>query len=108
LFGKLIAENKIKTGPKCPTEVLVVFPTEERREETFNTAKRLRQRGFNVEMYHSPGKISRQLRYASRKGIPYVWFPPFEEGAGHEVKDMATGTQATADPNTWSPANDGG
>ena len=45
-----------------------------------------------------------QYRYASRKGIPYTWFPPFEEGGVHEVKDMASEKQVVADPATWSPA----
>jgi histidyl-tRNA synthetase len=55
-------------------------------------------------MYHTPGKIANQLRYASRKGIPYVWFPPFEEGGKHEVKNMTTEQQTEADPTTWTPS----
>ena len=102
IFAKLVAEKRLKTGPKCPTQVLVVFPRAEQREEAVRTAKMLRERGFNVEMYHTPGKIAQQLRYASRKGIPYAWFPPFENGGVHEVKDMATEMQVVADPMTWS------
>src|SRR6266700_3526369 len=65
---------------------------------------RLLERGLNVEMYHGPDKIAQQMRYASRKGIPYVWFPPFENGGAHEVKDMASEKQVVADPATWSTA----
>ena len=101
LFSKLLAEGRVKVGPKSPAHVLVVFPNAERRDEAIQTAKTLRERGFNVEMYHSPGKIGQQMRYASRKGIPYVWFPPFEEGSVHEVKNMSTEEQAAADPRTW-------
>jgi histidyl-tRNA synthetase len=43
------------------------------------------------------------MRYASRKGIPYVWFPPFEEGGVHEVKNMVSEKQVAADPTTWVP-----
>jgi len=103
IFAKLVAEKHLKTGPKCPTQVLVIFPRAEQREEAVCTAKMLRERGFNVEMYHIPGKIAQQLRYVSRKGIPYAWFPPFENGGVHEVKDMATEMQVVADPMTWSP-----
>ena len=106
LFGKLAAEGRLTTGPKCPTDLLMVFPSAERREETTRTANTLRQRGLNVEMYHAPGKIGRQLRYASRKGIPYVWLPPFEEGGVHEVKDMRSGDQVTVNPETWNPASE--
>jgi histidyl-tRNA synthetase len=103
IFAKLLAEKQLPVGPKCPTQVLVIFPRAERREEVAATAHLLRERGLNVEMYHTPGKLAQQMRYASRKGIPYVWFPPFEEGGVHEVKDMASEKQTTADPAIWSP-----
>ncbi len=103
IFAKLVAEKRLRVGPKCPTQVLVIFPRAERREETARTANLLRERGLNVEMYHSPGKIAQQMRYASRKGIPYVWFPPFDDGGRHEVKDLASEKQEIADPATWSP-----
>ena len=103
LFAAQLAEGRVKIGPKSPAQVLVVFPKAERRDEAIQTAKTLRERGFNVEMYHSPGKIAQQLRYASRKGIPYVWFPPFEGGGVHEVKNMSTEEQAVASPGTWEP-----
>jgi len=103
LFAALLAEGRVKVGPKSPAQVLVVFPNAERRDEAIQTAKTLRERGFNVEMYHSPGKIAQQMRYASRKGIPYVWFPPFEEGGVHEVKNMSTEEQIAASPDTWEP-----
>jgi len=103
LFAKLVAEKRLRVGPKCPTEVLVILPRAERREEAARTATLLRGRGLNVEMYHSPSKIAHQMRYASRKGIPYVWFPPFEDGGVHEVKDMVSEKQVVADPTTWNP-----
>src|SRR6266496_889386 len=103
IFAKLVAEKRLRVGPKCPTQVLVIFPRAERREETARTANLLRERGLNVEMYHSPGKIAQQMRYDSRKGIPYVWFPPFEDEGRHEVKDLASEKQEIADPAIWSP-----
>ncbi|WP_367131793.1 hypothetical protein [Saccharothrix sp. HUAS TT1] len=41
-------------------------------------------------------------RYASREGIPFVWFPSFRDGRSHEVEEPATGAQVIADPLTWS------
>ena len=68
----------------------MIFPRAEQREEAVRTAALLRERGLNVELYDAPTKLARRLlRYASRRGIPYVWFPPFEEGGVHEVKHMA-------------------
>jgi histidyl-tRNA synthetase len=102
LFTKLVAEQRIQPGPKSPTHVLVVFPLAQQRTEGAQTARILHERGFNVEMYPAPIKQAHQLRYASRKGIPYVWFLPSAE-RGHEVKNMFTGEQETADPATWQP-----
>ena len=102
IFGKMVSEGSLPVGRKTPTEILVVLPAEEKRAAVAATAKQLRQRGFKVEMFHGPVKIARQIAYASKKGIPYVWFPPFEDGQAHEVKDMASGEQNVADPTNWT------
>jgi histidyl-tRNA synthetase len=102
LFAALLAGGRVQVGPKSPAQMLVVFPTAGRWNETVQTAKLLRERGFNVEMYHIPGRQAQQLRYASRKGIPYVWFLPYGD-KGHEVKNMLTEEQVAADPYTWKP-----
>ncbi|RNL80638.1 histidine--tRNA ligase [Halostreptopolyspora alba] len=102
IFAKLVAEGRIEGGRSCPTEVMVAVPAAERREESLRTAATLRERGFNTEVFHQASRIGKQIQYASRKGIPFVWFPPFEDGGPHEVKDMATGEQGQADPTTWS------
>lgn len=103
IFAKLVAEGLLQTGPSCPSDVLVVVPSDERRPLAAATAAELRTRRLNTELYHQADKIAKQIRYASRKGIPFVWFPPFEDGKPHEVKDMATGQQDRADPRTWQP-----
>jgi histidyl-tRNA synthetase len=104
LFAKLHAEARLPVGAATPTQVLVALPSDERRTLALATAQQLRARDINVETYHAPQKLARQLSYAEKKGIPYVWFPPFEDGQPHEVKDMAAKTQGEADPATWSPA----
>lgn len=104
IFAKLVAEGRIEAGRVCPTDVMVVVPNAERRADALRTGELLRERGFNTEVFHSTAKVGKQIQYASKKGIPFVWFPPFEEGGEHEVKDMAKGEQGTADPAVWSPA----
>jgi histidyl-tRNA synthetase len=103
LFTKMLAEKKLPTARKSPADVLVVLPSEERRTAAGDAARALRARGLKVEMFHAPAKLKRQLAYAERKGIPFVWFPPFEDGLGHEVKNMETGAQSAADPAVWRP-----
>ncbi|GAA1375632.1 histidine--tRNA ligase [Streptomyces beijiangensis] len=101
IFAKLVAEGIVKPGPSSPSQVLVAVPDETRYALARATAAQLRSRGINTELYHQADKLSKQMRYASRKGIQYVWFPPFDEEGIHEVKDMATGDQAPADPAAW-------
>jgi len=104
IFAKLVTEGLVTTGPSCPTTVLVALPSDDRRADAVATAARLRERGINTELYHQPDRVGKQIRYASRKGIPYIWFPPFEDGRPHEIKDLASGAQAPADPAVWLPA----
>ena len=70
--------------------------------------KKLKTKGISqyrvkVEACHTPAKLAQQLRYASNKGIPYVWFPPFDEGGVHEIKEMASGSQTVTTPESWQP-----
>ncbi|MGX7825432.1 histidine--tRNA ligase [Actinokineospora sp. 24-640] len=101
IFAKLVAEGLLETKASTPSEVLVVVPSDERRADATAVAATLRARGLNTELYHQADKLAKQIRYASRKGIPFVWFPPFEDGKPHEVKDMGSGAQTPADPRTW-------
>lgn len=103
LFAKMLAAGRVTVGPKGPTQVLVILPSEARRAAAAQTAQQLRRRGLNVELFHADAKFDKQIRYATRKGIPCVWFPPLEDGQGHEVKDLATRQQTPADPATWMP-----
>ncbi|MEM6811925.1 MAG: histidine--tRNA ligase [Pseudomonadota bacterium] len=91
----------LNVGAKSPADVLVIFPNEDQRAIVGETARALRSRGFKVEQYHAPQKLKKQLSYAEKKGIPFIWFPPFEDGQDHEVKDMNTGKQVKADPQSW-------
>ncbi|MDQ3104637.1 MAG: histidine--tRNA ligase, partial [Actinomycetota bacterium] len=45
----------------------------------------------------------RQIRHADRRGIPYVWFPPTGATQTHQVKDIRSGDQVDADPDSWLP-----
>ena len=62
----------------------------------------LRSRGIACEVAPSAAKFGKQIRYADRRGIPFVWFPP-QEGGAHSVKDIRSGEQVDADPASWLP-----
>lgn len=108
LFSYLLDKGTLPVGPSSPADVLMVLPPAENeqaaktcRDLAAATARTLRARGLKVELYHRDAKIKNQIAYAAKKGIPYVWFPPFEDGKPHEVKSMTTGEQAETTPETW-------
>ena len=61
----------------------------------------LRARGVPCEVAASPQKFGKQIRFAERRGIPYVWF--VQADGSNQVKDIRSGEQVEADPATWSP-----
>lgn len=99
LFAKMIPH--LETGRISPADVLVVLNSEDDRVLSAETAKTLRDRGFNVELYHAPQKFQKQIAYAEKKGISYLWMPPYRDTTYHEVKCLTTGQQEKADPETW-------
>ncbi len=101
LFERIRTKGQLPNLGKSPADILMVMPSEEKRSEAAQTARILRDRGYNVELAHG-GKLKRQLAYAEKKGIPYTWFPPFDDEGKHEVKNMDTGEQKPALPTEWS------
>ncbi len=99
LFDVLRQSGKINAKKKSPADILMLLPAEELRASASETARTLRSRGFKVESYHNPQKIGKQLSYAQKKGIRYVWFP---DADGHSVKDMVENTQDPANAKDWT------
>ena len=108
LFSYMVDQGKLPVGRKSPADVLMVLPNEDQRAAASATAQTLRKRGVKVELFDRGTKIGKQMAYAEKKGIPYVWFPPFDDEGSHEVKNMGSGEQSPADPATWTPDNDKG
>ena len=101
LFSRMVDQGKINITRKSPADVLVMMTHEDKRPAITQLCQTLRARGLRVEMYHAAKKFPDQLKYASRKGIPYVWIT--EEDGTSQVKNMTTGEQVKADPKTWTP-----
>ena len=99
LLGLLFGRDAVTVSRPVPTCVLVALAGEGARPAADRIATALRRRGIATEVSPSAAKYGRQIRYADRRGIPYVWFPG--EGGG-EVKDIRSGEQAPADPATWT------
>jgi histidyl-tRNA synthetase len=102
LLGLLFNAGAVSVSRSVPTCVLVALPSEERRVATERVATALRGRGIPTEVSPTAAKYGRQIRFAERRGIPYVWFPG-TDGASDEVKDIRSGDQAPADAASWQP-----
>lgn len=97
--GALVADRKV------PSVVLVALTSEETRGDSDAIATALRANGVPCEVAATAQKFGKQIRYAERRGIPYVWFTGDAPGE-HQVKDIRTGEQVAADPATWTPPTD--
>jgi histidyl-tRNA synthetase len=98
----LFTRGKLAGSRAVPSAVLVALPDEESRRDCEAVGDVLRARGIPVEVAASAAKYGRQIRYAERRGIPFVWFPA-PGGQSSEVKDIRSGEQVAADPAIWRP-----
>lgn len=106
LVSRLLSTEQLVASRAVPTAVLMALPAEDDFAEALEVAELLRARGVATEIMGKPEKFGKQIRHADRRGIPYVWFISHDDGGNrvHEVKDIRSGEQVSADPNTWMPA----
>ncbi len=100
ILGHMFAQGALKASRGTPTVVLVALNNEEERSACYAAAKQLRDRNLACEVFYAPLKFGKQIRYAERKGIPYVLFLGEH---GPELKDIRSGAQGPIDLATWSP-----
>jgi histidyl-tRNA synthetase len=105
MLGMLFGASALTVSRPVPTCVLVALPADERRAECDRVAAALRARGIPTEVSPSADKYGKQIRFAQRRGIPYVWFPG-TDGAPDEVKDIRSGDQGGADRTVWTPPDE--
>lgn len=96
----LVQRGFLTADRQVPSVVLVALNDEESRPAADATATALRARGIACEVAATAAKFGKQIRFAERRGIPYVWFDTAE---GHQVKDIRSGNQVAADATTWEP-----
>lgn len=104
MLSVLVANGLVKPVRASKTDVLITLFNDSQRPTALELASQMRKRGLNVEVYHATQKMQKQLGYADKKQIPYVWFLPSDNTPAHQVKDMASGDQYDADPAIWMPS----
>ena len=94
-----------KASRISPAAVLVAVWNEEDRAASNEIANRLRARGIATDVAPTAAKLGKQIKYADKLGIPYVWFPAdrSDPEAVDEVKNIVTGDQEPADAKSWEP-----
>ncbi|MCI1649635.1 histidine--tRNA ligase [Bifidobacterium tibiigranuli] len=105
-----------------PAVVLVAVWNEVDRAQSNAIANVLRARGIAADVAPKAVKLGKQIKYADKLGIPYVWFPAQVaqaaqgseqngetttaangETPGDEVRDIMSGEQQPADIKSWEP-----
>jgi len=98
-FDRLLeAGNELNLFPKksTATKVLVTIFSKNFIEKSIKVATVLREKNINTELFLNPEKkLDKQLKYADKKGIPYVLILGEEEAKKNVVKlkDLKTGKQ---------------
>ena len=99
----LLGAGVLRADRGVPSVVLVALTDDAHRASADALADRLRARDIACEVAPAPQKFGKQIRHAERRGIPYVWFP--QDDGTHQVKDIRSGNQLDADPDTWTPSS---
>ncbi|MBU6243636.1 MAG: histidine--tRNA ligase [Actinomycetales bacterium] len=99
LVSVLLDRDLVQADRRVPSAVLVAVNDEQSRAASELVAGALRARGIPCEVAPKADRFGKQIRYADRRGIPYVWFP----GIDAPLKDIRSGDQMAADPATWMP-----
>ncbi len=100
ILARVIGRDLVRPTRKVPTAVLVAVNDEGERRHAEKTAQLLRGRGIAAEVSPNSAKFGKQIRYADRRGIPFVWF---STDGGGQVKDIRSGEQVAADAASWAP-----
>ena len=99
LLAPILDRGELAADRAVPSVVLVAVDNEETRELADEVATTLRVRGICAEVAPKADKFGKQIRFADRRGIPYVWFG----GPNGSVKDIRSGDQVDAVASIWAP-----
>ena len=99
VLAPLIAQERLTASRPVPSAVLVAVDSEDARGQAGEVAAALRSHGVACEVAPGAPAYGKQIKFAERRGIPFVWFG----GVQGEVKDIRSGEQTPADAATWHP-----
>jgi histidyl-tRNA synthetase len=95
---EILKDKKMINLGKTNTKILVTIFSPELQEESVRLSKKLRDSGINSDLYAIPeDKLDKQIKYADKKGIPYVIIlgPDEIKNGKLTVKNLSNGEQKT-------------
>lgn len=101
LVSRILSQELVTASRAVPSCVLVAVNDETHRAAAEDIAYALRSRGIPTEVSPNSAKFGKQIKFADKRGIPFVWFT--DEEGNSTVKDIRTGEQVNADAATWTP-----
>ncbi|MBG6224881.1 histidyl-tRNA synthetase [Arthrobacter sp. CAN_A2] len=104
IVSRILSQGFATVSRAVPTAVLVTLADDDAWSQAQDVATALRKRGISAEVAAGAEKFGKQIKFADRRGIPFVWFTSAD--GSHEVKDIRSGDQVAADPATWTPPAD--
>ncbi|MFW0182737.1 histidine--tRNA ligase [Rothia sp. CCM 9417] len=108
LVARILSQGFAAPSRKVPSAVLIALTNDQMWSDAQDLADALRGRGIACEVSATAAKFGKQIKYAQKRGIPFVWFTSQGEDGQlkHEVKDIRSGEQVTADPALWTPSQE--
>ncbi|BCW36504.1 histidine--tRNA ligase [Arthrobacter sp. StoSoilA2] len=104
LVSRILSQELATATRAVPTAVLVALNNDDSWSAAQDVAAQLRGRGIATEVAAKAEKFGKQIKFADRRGIPFVWFT--DDDGKHQVKDIRSGVQVDADPASWSPSEE--
>ena len=104
LVSRILSQDLAKASRSVPTAVLVALTDDDSWGAAQDVAAQLRGRGIATEVAAKAEKFGKQIKFADRRGIPFVWFT--DDDGKHQVKDIRSGEQVDADPASWTPPSE--
>ncbi|MDN5668290.1 MAG: histidine--tRNA ligase [Renibacterium salmoninarum] len=101
LVARILSQEFATASRAVPTVVYIALNSDEAWPQAQELAAGFRERGIATEVAVAAEKYGKQIKFADRRGIPFVWF--VAEDGTHQVKDIRSGDQEAADPLNWMP-----
>jgi histidyl-tRNA synthetase len=95
ILGALQELKRVSEAVSSAKILIALFEDEASQQFALKAAHQLRDKGINVELFPEPSSLGGQIKYADKRGIPYVLIAGEKEVAqgGFLLKDIINRTQ---------------